>query len=156
MPDTKGESEEERLTRNWNELLQELRVTQTGIQILTAFLVTLPFTDRFADLDSLQRRTYLIVLCGCVITTGLVVAPVAFHRILFRQRRRPWLVDAANRCAQVGLQTLALTVSGVVFLVFDMVIDRTASAIALALTAVFFALLWLYVPLTKDRAARNG
>ena len=67
----------ERLTRNWNELLQELRVTQTGVQILTGFLLTIPFTTRFPDLDALQRFSYLAVLTGSVIATGLIVGPVA-------------------------------------------------------------------------------
>jgi hypothetical protein len=146
-----SETEEERVTRNWNELLQELRVTQTGIQILTGFLLTVPFSDRFSDLDSLQRDTYLIVLCGAVITTGLVLAPVAYHRILFRQRMKPWLVEASHRSAQAGLFTLGLTVSGVVFLVFDLVIDRGASLAALVVAAVFFSVLWAVVPVMKDR-----
>ena len=79
---------EDTLTRNWNELLQELRVTQTGVQILTGFLLTVPFSNRFEDLTAFQRDVYLAVLAGSVLTTGLVVAPVAMHRVLFRQRRR--------------------------------------------------------------------
>ena len=87
-----NESRHERLTRNFNELLQELRVTQTGVQILTGFLLTLPFTDRFKTLDSLQKGVYLGVLVGSVIATGLIIAPVAFHRALFRQGEAcsPW------------------------------------------------------------------
>src|SRR3954470_755872 len=98
-----GESESERLTRNLNELLQELRVTQTGIQILTGFLLTLPFSQRFRDLDATQRGAFLAILAGSVITTGLVTSPVAFHRVLFRHGQRPWLVEAANRAARAGL-----------------------------------------------------
>ncbi len=115
------EQDEETLTRNWNELLQELRVAQTGVQILTGFLLTVPFSDRFHDLDRVQVATYLAVLCGAVLTTGFVIAPVAFHRVLFRQRMRDWLVEAANHCARAGLVLLAFTSSGVLFLVFDVV-----------------------------------
>ena len=75
------ENEAARLTRNLNELLQELRVTQTGIQILTGFLLTLPFSQRFRDLDATQRGAFLAILAGSVITTGLVTSPVAFHRV---------------------------------------------------------------------------
>jgi hypothetical protein len=120
-----GESEEERLTRNLNELLQELRVTQTGVQILTGFLLTLPFTNRFPDLDALQRNVYLAILSGSVVATGLIIGPVAFHRVLFRQGERHWIVTAADRSARAGLVALAATTSGVVWLVFDLVTNRT-------------------------------
>jgi hypothetical protein len=141
------ESEAERLTRNLNELLQELRVTQTGIQILTGFLLTLPFSQRFQDLDGTQRAAFLAILTGSVIATGLVTSPVAFHRVLFRHGQRPWLVEAANRAARAGLAFLALTTSGVVWLVFDLVTNRTAASVAGLLSLVFFASLWAVVPL---------
>jgi hypothetical protein len=141
------ENEAARLTRNLNELLQELRVTQTGIQILTGFLLTLPFSQRFRDLDATQRGAFLAILAGSVITTGLVTSPVAFHRVLFRHGQRPWLVEAANRAARAGLTFLALTTSGVVWLVFDLVTDRTAASVAGLLSLVFFAALWAVVPL---------
>jgi Family of unknown function (DUF6328) len=121
---------EETLTRNWNELLQELRVTQTGVQILTGFLLTVPFSNRFEDLTSFQRNVYLAVLAGSVLTTGLVVAPVAMHRVLFRQRRRELLVESGNRFAMAGLAMLAVTVSGVVLLVVDVVVGATAGWVA--------------------------
>jgi hypothetical protein len=141
------ETEQERLTRNFNELLQELRVSQTGVQILTGFLLTLPFTDRFGDLDSVQKGAYLAVLVGSVVATGLIVAPVAFHRVLFRQGERPWLVTNANRAARAGLLALALTTSGVIWLVFDVVTDRTFASVAGLVALVFFATLWAVLPL---------
>jgi len=145
--------DDETLTRNMNELLQELRVTQTGVQILTGFLLTVPFTDRFSDLDGVQRTTYLTVLCGSVLTTALVVAPVAFHRILFRRRMRRWLVEAANIAARAGLTMLALTSSGAVFLVFDVVTHRPGALVALGAGVLLFLTLWLVPPLfaEKDR-----
>jgi len=145
--DRPDETEGERLTRNLNELLQELRVTQTGIQILTGFLLTLPFSQRFASLDSAQRAVFLAILTGSVIATGLITAPVAFHRVLFRHGQRPWLVEAANRSARAGLAFLALTTSGVVGLVFDLVTDRTLACVAGGMSLVFFATLWVVVPL---------
>jgi len=149
--DFDDESESERLTRNLNELLQELRVTQTGVQILTGFLLTLPFTNRFADLDSVQRGAYLGVLCGSVIATGLIIAPVAFHRVLFRHGQRPWLVKAANWAARAGLVSLALTTSGVVWLVFDLVTNRASASVAGVVSLVFFGTLWAVVPLRAPR-----
>lgn len=141
-----GESEDERLTRNWSELLQELRVTETGIQILTGFLLTVPFSQRFTKLDDFQRDLYLVVLCGSVITTGLVVAPAVFHRVLFRHGERPWLVSAADQCALASQCAMALTISGVMFLAFDIVVGNPAGWIALGVALGFFAVLWWWTP----------
>lgn len=146
-PDEDDESA--RLTRNYNELLQELRVTQTGVQILTGFLLTVPFTQRFVDLSTVQRDAYLAVLCGAVFATGLIIAPVAFHRTLFRQNEKEWLIQAANWSARAGLAALALTMSGVVFLVFDVVTNRVASIVSASVALAFFALLWAVFPLTR-------
>jgi uncharacterized protein DUF6328 len=134
------------LTRNWDELMQELRVIQTGVQILTGFLLTVPFSNRFDELTSTQRAVYLGVLGGAVLTTGCVVAPVAYHRVLFRERRRELLVESGNRLAQAGLTLLLLTVSGVVFLVVDLVLGRTQAYVAGGVTLVLFAALWFLAP----------
>lgn len=144
-----AEDEQERLTRNYNELLQELRVTQTGVQILTGFLLTVPFTQRFPDLSQVQRDAYLAVLCGAVLATGLIIAPVAFHRTLFRKNEKEWLIQAANWAARAGLAALALTMSGVVFLVFDVATNRVASIVSGSIALVFFAALWAAFPLTR-------
>ncbi|MCW2753166.1 MAG: sodium:proton antiporter [Marmoricola sp.] len=135
-----------RIDRNWNELLQEIRVVETGVQILTGFLLTVPFSSRFAGLSELQRSIYLVVLSGAVLTTALIVAPVAFHRVLFRHRARPWLVEAANRCARAGLVVLGLTICGVLFVVFDVVAGWFAAGLALAFGATTFVVLWGIVP----------
>ena len=156
MPDFEREDEDERLTRNLNELLQELRVTQTGVQILTGFLLTLPFTSRFSDLDQLQRWAYLGVLTGSVIATGFIIAPVAFHRVLFRQGERRWIVAAANRAARAGLFALAATTSGVVWLVFDLVTNRTLANVASVLSVLFFATLWVFLPIAARRATTSA
>ncbi|MBO9524206.1 MAG: sodium:proton antiporter [Nocardioidaceae bacterium] len=139
------------LTRNWNELLQEIRVVETGVQILTGFLLTVPFSQRFESLDSFQRHLYLVVLAGAVATTALVVAPVAFHRILFRHRKRYWLVEAANQCARLGLVMTALTSSGVLFLVFDVVVGTGVGIATFVVSLVFFSLLWGVAPTMSGR-----
>lgn len=140
------------LDRNWNELLQELRVAQTGTQILTGFLLTLPFTSRFPDLTDRQELLYLAVLLGSVVATGLNLAPVAYHRILFRQRKRRWLVAAANLAARAGLGMLALTSTGVVLLVFDLVVGWSTAVLAATAVLLFLLILWAAVPLV----VRNG
>ncbi|RHW24844.1 sodium:proton antiporter [Nocardioides immobilis] len=139
------------MTRNWNELLQELRVMQTGVQILTGFLLTVPFTDRFTALDDRQRTVYLGLLVGSVLTTCLIVAPVSFHRVLFRKQQRPWLVKASNVCARLGLAALGLVSAAVVLLVFDVVVGTTAAVVASLIVLALFVGLWLGVPLLARR-----
>ena len=141
---------QETLNRNWDELLQEIRVTQTGVQILTGFLLTVPFSNRFVELSDFQRNVYLAVLAGSIITTGLVVAPVAFHRVLFRQRRRELLVESGNRFAMAGLGMLALTVSGAVLLVVDLILGRTQGWVAGGTIFVGLMLLWAVLPRVLD------
>jgi high-affinity Fe2+/Pb2+ permease len=139
--------------RNWNELLQELRVTQTGLQILTAFLVTLPFQQRFSALTAGQVRIYLGVLATAVLATVLVLAPVNFHRMLFRQQEKQWLVLVGNRCARAGLLLSGLAVIGVVWLIFDFVVGGSAGPLAAGTGAVVFIGVWLAFPLLRRRRA---
>ena len=137
----------ETLARNWDELMQEIRVTQTGTQILTGFLLTVPFSSRFEELTTFQRWVYLAVLGGSVLTTCLVVAPVAFHRLLFRQRRRQLIVDLGNRFAIAGLVLLAVTIAGVIVLVVDIVVGGPVISLSTgAVTLVVFALTWMLAP----------
>lgn len=143
------ESHDEKITRNWNELLQELRVTQTGSQILAGFLLTVPFSSRYADLTDGQVRAYLAVLCASVLSTGFLVAPVAFHRLLFRQRARTWLVETANQTSRIGLALLALTSAGVLYLVFDVTVGRSPALVALGVSLLFFVALWVVLPLSR-------
>ncbi len=146
-----SESTSRRLDRKWNELLQELRVAQTGVQILTGFLLTIPFSSRFEVLDETMRTVYLCVLGGSVVATGFLIAPVAFHRSLFYLGERPWLLAAANRTARAGLATLALTVCGVVWLAFAVVASSVAGIVAAGVALLFFFVLWGLVPLTGGR-----
>jgi Family of unknown function (DUF6328) len=135
------------INRNWTELIQELRSTQTGVQVLTGFLLTVPFSNRFETLDDVQRTAYLLVLSGAVTATAAILSPIAYHRILFRRGLRPWLVETANRVARVGLVLVALTTCGVVFLTFDLAIGRTGGIVASIVAFVGYLLLWGAVPL---------
>lgn len=146
MADLPAPDDLNRLDRNWSELLQEIRVIQTGVQILTGFLLTVPFTQRFESLNFLQVATYLAVLSGAALTTALVMAPAAFHRMLFRGNARLWLVEAANKCVIAGLTLLAVTLSGVLFLVFDLVIGWLAALVTSVSALLIFATLWWVVP----------
>ena len=144
-----NETEAERLDRNFADLLQELRVAQAGVQILFAFLLTLPFAARFGEIDRFEQAVYIGALFSAALATACIIAPVAFHRMLFRHGHRPWLVDAANQAARAGLASLAITTSGVVWLVFDLVTDRTIAGVAGAVCLLFFAVLWVFVPLLR-------
>ncbi|MFD6164432.1 DUF6328 family protein [Oerskovia sp. NPDC060287] len=151
--DSRHESVEERADRNWAELLQELRVTQMGVQILTGFLLTLPFQQRFGELDDTQRTIYLCLVVLSVLATGLLVAPVSLHRLLFRKHLKARLVTSADRLARVGLVVLALVVAGTVLLIFDVVVGPTAAVIAAGGALVLFALLWVVLPVALMRRA---
>lgn len=141
------ETATERLDRNWNELLQELRVTQTGVQLLAGFLLTLPFQQRFAEITQQQRVAYLIALGSAIVATTLLVAPVSAHRLLFRRHAKAQLVGLADLSARAGLTTLAVSVASATFLIFDVVVGRGAALTAAAVAVVVFTVNWLVVPL---------
>ena len=143
----RGETPTERLDRNWADLLQELRVVQTGVQLLTGFLLTLPFQARFEQLSMRQRDLYLLTVAFSVLATGLVIAPVGVHRILFRQRARRQLVSAAHRFALAGLIALSLAVVGVSALIFDVVRGTSAGWMAAVVVSALLGGLWFAVPL---------
>jgi hypothetical protein len=141
-----GETEDERIERNWDEILQELRVTQTGTQILLGFLLTIPFQQRFADLEGAQIGVYLALVGAAAAATILAITPVALHRALFRRGAKPELVYAANALMRLALAAIALALSGTVFLIFDVVVDLGAAIVAGAITLVATAVLWAVVP----------
>ncbi|WP_454049311.1 DUF6328 family protein [Cellulomonas sp. Marseille-Q8402] len=153
--DGRHETATERMDRNWNELLQELRVAQTGVQILTGFLLTVPFQQRFLDLDEYQKTVYLVLVVLAVTATGFIVAPVSLHRILFRRHLKRELVDSADTMAQTGLAALALVLAGSALLLFDVVVGRTAGLVAGAAVLVGLAVVWVLVPVRLSRRARS-
>jgi hypothetical protein len=154
----RDETATERADRNWGELLQELRVTQTGLQILTGFLLTVPFQQRFGELDPTLRVVFLLALGLAVLSTVLVVAPVASHRVLFRRRAKAELVAVADRLTKAGLATLALTIVAVVFLVFGFVAGTTAAVVASLVALAFFLVQWVVMPsrLLRRLEERSG
>lgn len=146
-PLRRRETPAERSDRNWNELLQELRVTQTGLQILTGFLLTLPFQARFTELTPGLVVIYLAAVVSGVLATMLVVAPVPVHRALFRRQAKRRLVDAADNLARAGLVFLAITVTLVTALVFSLVAGPDSGQTAAVVTAVAFLVAWFGLPL---------
>ena len=140
------ESERERVDRNWNELLQELRVAQTGVQILTAFLLTLPFQPAFKDLSDSRVYVYVGVLLSAMLSILFLLSPVALHRALFRRGLRPWLVEAANLFSRGGLVLLVAANVGAVWLVLDVVLGVTPASIVAAILAGLTTIGWIVLP----------
>jgi hypothetical protein len=151
----RNETPTERLDRNWSDLLQELRVVQTGVQLLTGLLLTVPFQQRFGTLSDFQRTLYLVTVALSVTATALLVAPVAAHRALFRLHARGALVALGQRLAVAGLTMLALAVTGVVLLIFDTVAGLSTGIVAAAVTVAVFVAFWGALPLRERRRARR-
>ncbi|HEY2637993.1 MAG TPA: DUF6328 family protein, partial [Solirubrobacteraceae bacterium] len=115
----RDETELERLDRNLSELLQELRVAQTGVQFLFGFLLSLPFTQRFSQVTSFQRGLYLWTVIFAASAAAFLIAPVPFHRLVFRQRDKHRLIIVANRMSLAGLACLGVAIVSAIFLVTD-------------------------------------
>jgi uncharacterized protein DUF6328 len=149
QPDGRDETPEERSDRNLLELLNELRVALPGIQILFGFLLIVPFSQRFAEVTPFQEKLYYVVLLLTTIATALLIAPTALHRLLFHRQLKEVIVKDSNRLAIAGLFVLALAMTGAVMLITDVLFGVVACAIATAVTAALFGLLWLGLPLAR-------
>ncbi|WP_338675105.1 DUF6328 family protein [Streptomyces sp. SCSIO 30461] len=147
----RDETETERADRNFAELLQELRVIQTGVQILFAFLLTLAFTARFPSLDSFQRGTYVTTLMLAVVAAALFTAPAAVHRGLFRRGAKKEIVSVSSRLAGMGLAVLTLALTSAVLLVVDVVHGTPEGVTAAAATLFVCVMLWGVLPLGMAR-----
>lgn len=151
----RNESAIEKLDRNWMELLQELRVLQTGVQILAGFLLTLPFQARFETLDDYQTTLYLANVALAAITTALILLPVSVHRRLFRLHLRAALVSSADRIAKVALTAVGLLSVGTSALVFDVTAGRAAGLWAGGVLLIVLLILLVYVPTRLRRRAER-
>jgi uncharacterized protein DUF6328 len=147
--DPRAESTAERDDRNLAELLQELRVAGLGVQVLFGFLLAIPFTTRFDRLSDPQRDLYVAALVLAALATALLLAPVAYHRLVFRQRQKERLVRAANRLALAGLAVVALAVATSVGLVLSYVLPAGPAIGLTVAVSVMFAGLWLILPLSR-------
>lgn len=148
------ESENERLDRNLIELLNELRVALPGVQVLFAFLLIVPFSERFKDLTASQVDVYYAALLATAISALFLIAPSAHHRINFRQQDKAYIVFLANKLAIVGLTFLAIAMTCVLWLITALLYSSTATAIAAGGIALAFAVLWYVVPIVR-RIRRN-
>lgn len=149
------ESETDRVQRNWAEILQELRVIQTGSQILTGFLLTLAFQPRFADLEPGQQVLYLSLVALAALTTILGLAPVSLHRTLFRQGAKEVIVRIADVVLKITLAAVGLTLTGTVALIFDVVVGRSAALTATGIALLVILIAWILIPTTALRRAKD-
>ena len=142
----KNETEKQRWDRNFTDLLQELRVAQTGVQILFAFLLTMPFSAGFSKTTQFQQNVYLVALGGAAFAAAMIISPVAFHRALFRQGRKPELVRYAHRMATGGLAFTLISMVASVLLITDYLLGFAAAMVFTSVAAVVFLTFWAAVP----------
>jgi hypothetical protein len=147
--DGRDESALERLDRQFDDLLQELRVMQTGVQVLFAFLLSLPFTQRFSGLDDDQRLLYFVTLLTSGAAVLMLLAPGAWHRALFAQRDKAHLIQVSHRFAIAGLAFVAVSVCGVVALIATFIYPGTIAAVVAGTSLVAFLVLWLMLPVRR-------
>ena len=144
-----AEDRKERLDRELIELLNELRVALPGVQVLFAFLLTVPFTQRFAQVTTFQRHVYFATLLCAAVASALLIAPSAYHRLQFRQRDKKRMIQTSNRLSIGGLAFLALAIVGVVLLITDLLFGQGTVIAVTAATAVLFGWCWYGLPLSR-------
>ena len=143
------ESQEERVNRELIELLNELRVALPGVQVLFAFLLAVPFSQRFREATELQKDTFMVALLSTLAGSVFLIAPSAYHRIRFRDRDKEALLRIGNVFAIVGMISLAVGMTAVVFLVTDVIFKGLVTTVVTSMTAALFAVVWFVLPLVR-------
>ena len=149
MPEEQKEDRHERLNRELIELLNELRVALPGVQVLFAFLLTVPFTQRFARVTDLQQDVYFATLLCTAVSTVLLIAPSSYHRLRWRQHDKERMLKTSNRLSIAGTVFLALAMTGAIFLITDVLFEATPTAVVTAASAGLFAWFWYGLPLMR-------
>ncbi|MGY1843907.1 DUF6328 family protein [Modestobacter sp. SYSU DS0875] len=145
----RGETPDQVLDRNVNEALQEMRVAITGVQVLFAFLLTLPFQSRFADLGTFGVTVYSVALISSACATVSLVAPVSFHRTLFRRQQKAAIVRYADRGLVIGLGLLLIGIAAALLLVIDVVLGRWPAVVVCAVVGTLGVVTWYALPLRR-------
>jgi Family of unknown function (DUF6328) len=151
LADSRDETPDQRDDRNLAELLQELRVAGLGVQVLFGFLLSIPFTTKFSRLSTFQRDLYVTTLLLAALATALLLAPVAYHRIVFRRQQKEHLIRAANVLAILGLAVVGLAVSSAIALIVSYVTPGVPAVIITVIVVCMFAGLWFALPLARRR-----
>jgi Kef-type K+ transport system membrane component KefB len=145
------ESEAERLDRNLIELLNELRVTGTGIQVLLAFLLIVPFNSGYKHLTSFDKHVYFVALLCMASSTMFLIAPSVHHRLLFRHGQRPFIIAVANELAIIGMILLAFGLVAIMVLLSNVVFGTAAAVAVGGLAALLVGGLWFLIPLARRK-----
>jgi hypothetical protein len=156
-PETgREETEHDRVDRNLQELLGELRVALPGVQVLFAFLLVVPFNNRFADVTGFQKNVYFVTLLFATAASVCLIAPTVQHRIEFRHQDKEHIVLVANKLAIVGLTFLAVAMTGATVFVTDFLFDAATTVVASVFVALAFLVLWYVIPLQRLRERGRG
>lgn len=155
MPPNRNETEHERLDRNLNELLGELRVALPGVQVLFAFLLAVPFNQRFGQTTGFERGVYFVTLVGTAIAMAFLIAPSAIHRIEFRADDKRHIVFTANRLAVLGFGVLGVALTAAILLVTHFLYSDVLSIVTSVLAGATFLGLWFVLPLRRLRGLKG-
>jgi Family of unknown function (DUF6328) len=150
----RDETEEERLDRNLQEFLGELRVALPGVQVLFAFLLVVPFNQRFGEITDFQKTVYFVTLLLTAAASVCLIAPTAQHRVEFRAQHKEQILFMANRLAILGLGFLAIAMTGAILLITDVLYGSTTTLIVTVAVGLAFALLWYLIPVRRLVAER--
>jgi O-antigen/teichoic acid export membrane protein len=148
-PSERVESEQERLDRQLDQLLNELRVAMPGVQVLFAFLLAVPFQQRFGEVTDFQKNVYFVTLLAAAAASALFIAPTAFHRLMFQARDKPHLIAVSSKLAVAGLVCLAIAMNGAVLLVTDVLFEGATVTVTVAITAVLYIGLWFVLGIVR-------
>jgi amino acid transporter len=144
-----------RLDRELNELLQELRVALPGVQVLFAFLLTIPFAQRFTIISGAQKTAYFVAFLSTGAATALLIAPTAFHRLEWRQRDKERILRTSTTFTLLGLAFLTVAMTATIFVVTDVLYDTAWAVVTAAVAAIVFALFWFVWPTTRRLKHRS-
>jgi membrane-bound acyltransferase YfiQ involved in biofilm formation len=155
-PSEREETEFERLNRELDQLLNELRVAMPGVQVLFAFLLAVPFQQRFGAVTEFQKDVYFVTLLAAAAAAALFIAPTAYHRLVFRERDKAQLIAIASKLALVGLVALAIAMNGAILLVTDVLFDGPAVVVTVVATSTLFAGLWFVLGMVRHIGAEES
>jgi hypothetical protein len=150
------ESDQQRLDRQLEQLLQELRVAMPGVQVLFGFLLAVPFQQRFTAVTEFQKDVYFVTLLAAAAASALFIAPTAFHRMMFEAHDKPFLVEMSSKLALAGLAFLALAMNGAVLLVSDVLFDGAAVTVTVAITIALFVGLWFGLGVVRRLSGKRS
>jgi hypothetical protein len=149
------ETEQERVDRNLQEMLGELRVALPGVQVLFAFLLVVPFSQRFGEVTSFQKAIYFVTLLSTTASAICLIAPSVHHRIEFRHQHKAEIIETGNRIVIVGLALLAVAMTGAVLFITDVLYSPATTIVVAAVLALAFSLLWFALPLRRLAARQR-